>query len=535
MSPMSRPLPPEQHRVLVVEDEAMIAAELVDRLQRRGYDVVGPEDSAATAIAAVEQLRPSLVLMDIRLKGDRDGIDAANEINRRFDVPVVFLTANADRATYERAHTTARYGYVLKPFHERELFLALDLALHRHRIEQDLRANSLTFAAISDGVADAVVVADRDEMVRYLNPSAERLLGRGLFDAVSRPLRDVLGLESSEMGAARTGPERTGNCQDDEASVTSASRESIPVAWRCRALLSPRGEPAGHVHTLTDLRPQRRLEQMRRAADELFRVAFEASPVSMVLLDSDGNIVRHNPGFPALMGHPPHSPPVVGAAAAHVWPTDRAAFAQWLSAAPVPGTRVAPVEMRLRHQSGRSVQVLATVVKVPDTLDGRPIVMWQCQRIDQQKELIAEAMNRSAADVKNAVTILPFRHILLVEDESSLRQILQRMLTRFGLKVTVASNGDAALAALRSVTEIDVVLTDVIMPGMSGGELASIIEHDFPVLPLMFMTGFHDDSFVRERVTTSRCPLLYKPFSGEELERALHALASSTNSGQSSQ
>ncbi|HEY0930989.1 MAG TPA: response regulator, partial [Gemmatimonas sp.] len=413
-------------------------------------------------------------------------------------------------------------------FHERDLFLALDLALHRHRIEQDLRANSLTFAAISDGVADAVVVADKDEVVRYMNPSAERLLGMSLFDAVDSSLSDVLRLESAVPGTTPQSIDGIrGDWHDDEAYLSDRHGERIPVAWRCRALLSPRGEPAGHVHTLTDLRAQRRLEKMRRAADGLLRVAFEASPVSIALLDGEGNIVRHNPGFLTITGHAPDATAITGAADSYVWAGDRAAFTEWLASAPAPGTRTAPVEMRLRHVSGRPVQVLATVVKVPDTLDGQPIMLWQCQRIDQQKELITESMNRSAAEAKSTATLLPFRHILLVEDEPSLRQILQRMLARFGLKVTAAPDGDSALAALRATVEIDVVLTDVIMPGMSGGELAIHIERDFPVLPLMFMTGFHDDSFVRERVNSSRRPLLYKPFSGEELERALHALAAS--------
>jgi PAS domain S-box-containing protein len=511
----------------VVEDEALIAAELVDRLRRRGYDVVGPEDNAAAAIDAVEQLRPTVVLMDIRLKGDRDGIDAANEIHRRFNVPVVFLTANADRATYERAHTTAQYGYVLKPFHERDLFLALDLALHRHRIEQDLRANSLTFAAISDAVGDAVVVADRDEIVRYLNPSAERLLGWTLYDAVGQARTHVLKLNAPDSGEAHPIEGIRGDGHDDEACTTNRAGERIPVAWRCRAMVSPHGEPAGHVHTLTDLRSQRRLEKMRRAADGLLRVAFEASPAAIALLDGDGNIVRHNPGFLTIMGMAADAAPIVDAAVSYVWPSDRTAFIEWLQSAPAAGTRTAPVEMHLRHIAGRSVQVLATAVKVPDTLDGQPIVLWQLQRIEQQKELINEAMHRSAAAIKGAATLLPFRHILLVEDEPSLRQILQRMLVRFGLKVTAAPDGEQALEALRASVEIDVVLTDVIMPGMSGGELAIHIERNYPVLPLMFMTGFHDDSFVRERVNSSRRPLLYKPFSGEELERALRALAAS--------
>ena len=106
-------------------------------------------------------------------------------------IPVVFLTANADQATFERACSTAPYGYVLKPFSQHDLLMALDLARQRARIDADLRQHSLTFEAISAAVADGIVVTDGDGHVRYCNPAAEQLLDFPLNVAVGRLYADV--------------------------------------------------------------------------------------------------------------------------------------------------------------------------------------------------------------------------------------------------------------------------------------------------------------------------------------------------------
>src|SRR5262245_61749734 len=107
------------HRILIVEDERLIAEDLRDRLERQGTTVVGVAASAAAAIRAAGELVPDLVLMDIRLEGERDGIEAAAAISSNFNIPVVYLSAHSDDATIERAKATAPYGFLLKPFHER--------------------------------------------------------------------------------------------------------------------------------------------------------------------------------------------------------------------------------------------------------------------------------------------------------------------------------------------------------------------------------------------------------------------------------
>lgn len=121
--------------ILVVEDEPLIAMDIRQRLLRLGYNVTAIADSAETALEAVEQFLPDLVLMDIQLYGDRDGIDTAAEIQERFKLPVVYLTAHADSATLEQAKLTRPFGYIVKPFENHDLTTAIEIALSRHQAE----------------------------------------------------------------------------------------------------------------------------------------------------------------------------------------------------------------------------------------------------------------------------------------------------------------------------------------------------------------------------------------------------------------
>lgn len=125
--------------ILIVEDEVIVAADLENKLRRLGYAVVGAERSALTAVDTAKRERPDLVLMDIRLAGPMDGIDAAILMRRNLSVPVVFLTAHSDATTLERAGHAEAFGYILKPFHERELHTHIQMALYKHATEQRLR------------------------------------------------------------------------------------------------------------------------------------------------------------------------------------------------------------------------------------------------------------------------------------------------------------------------------------------------------------------------------------------------------------
>lgn len=126
-------------RILIVEDEAIFALDLEGRLARMGYEPVGRSSSGEGAVALALELRPDLVLMDIRLSGDMDGIAAADEIRRSTHTPVIFLTAYSEDATLNRAMLADPFGYIFKPIDDRDLKSTIELALHKHRVDEEVR------------------------------------------------------------------------------------------------------------------------------------------------------------------------------------------------------------------------------------------------------------------------------------------------------------------------------------------------------------------------------------------------------------
>ena len=182
------------YRLLIVEDEALIAEETADRLTRLGYQVLGIADTGPQAIAMAQQLQPDLVLMDIRLKGAMSGIEAAEQIYQSLQTPVIFASAHSDRETLQRAQINAQFGYIVKPFRENDLTMALRVALHRHQVEESLRSSHITHASILASINDCVVVANAQGRVGFMNLPAEELLGCAGGDCFDKPLADVVPL-----------------------------------------------------------------------------------------------------------------------------------------------------------------------------------------------------------------------------------------------------------------------------------------------------------------------------------------------------
>jgi DNA-binding NarL/FixJ family response regulator len=155
--------------VLIVEDEVIVAADLEDRLNRLGYRVVGTSDRGEQAVTLACRLRPDLILMDIRLRGPMDGVEAAAQILGRIDVPIVFLTAHADRLTWSRAKATEPFGYILKPFETRALEITIEMVLDRHRAAQELRRDK---ASLEKRVAERAAQLERLTQELHLKSTA---------------------------------------------------------------------------------------------------------------------------------------------------------------------------------------------------------------------------------------------------------------------------------------------------------------------------------------------------------------------------
>ena len=145
-----------------------------------------------------EEKRPDLVLMDIVLQGEMDGIETASQIRSRFDIPVVYLTAYSDEKILGRAKITEPYGYIIKPFTERELNINIEIALYKHKAERELKERNQWLFAVINGIGDAVIATDPEGIIKLMNPIAEALTGWKQEDALGKSLKTVFNIISEE-------------------------------------------------------------------------------------------------------------------------------------------------------------------------------------------------------------------------------------------------------------------------------------------------------------------------------------------------
>ena len=162
---------PLQRTILVVDDETMIAEDLCESLQEAGYRVLTPAHSGPDALRKVQEESPDLVLMDINLKGDMDGINTTQAIQKIDDCAVIYLTANADSQTLQRAKMTNPFGYIIKPFRERELHAMVEISLYRHAQEKQAKLRQNMFMQTLDNTPDAILVLNELNELQFMNPS----------------------------------------------------------------------------------------------------------------------------------------------------------------------------------------------------------------------------------------------------------------------------------------------------------------------------------------------------------------------------
>jgi PAS domain S-box-containing protein len=167
----------QQKKVLIVEDEGIVALSIRETLKKLGYVVTGICATGEDAIQKTGETLPDVVLMDIHLKGDMDGISATEKISGLYDIPVIYLTAYTDDETLNRAMKTRPHSYLVKPFNERELYSNIEFAIYKHRIKQKTDSDIETFEYALRTIPDAAIIVDLKGNVDYINPAAEILTG----------------------------------------------------------------------------------------------------------------------------------------------------------------------------------------------------------------------------------------------------------------------------------------------------------------------------------------------------------------------
>jgi len=253
--------------VLVVEDEGIVAMHIENILKSLGYTVSGTVSSGEEAIETAKNFRTDLVLMDIVLKGKMDGIEAADHIRNNFDIPVIFLTAYGDESTLHRAKITEPYGYLLKPFKERELHIAIEIALYKHGIEARLRSIDRFLTTILQSIGDAIITTDMTGRITFFNYLAGRLTGWDPEEAASKNLMDVFNISDEKTNkpikdpAARIIREGIGFSFIPDTILISRDGKEIPIDGSGAPLRDEKGATEGAIFIFRDISERRRAEE----------------------------------------------------------------------------------------------------------------------------------------------------------------------------------------------------------------------------------------------------------------------------------
>jgi PAS domain S-box-containing protein len=346
------------HSILVVEDEFIVCMEIEERLKAMGYRIAGSADTGAQAVELAGAQRPDLVLMDISLRGDMNGITAAEEIRRRYRLPVIFLTAYSEDSTLERAKLAEPYGYILKPFEARELKTVIEIALFRHGAEEEIRRLNRLYDVLTQVNQAVARIPDRDSLFQAIC----RL-------AVERGAVDLAWIDWLEPGTGRTKIvarfgdksellQETGGCPGDRGETKERPLQQLPGAPMVCNDSSPGACPQfsscaaarlgfrscgsfpvliqGHVYgtlrlactapgffrdqetgllrevamdisfaleKMEDAASRARAEIELRMSEEKFRSYIEHAPLGVLVADRTGRYLESNPAAAKMLGY----------------------------------------------------------------------------------------------------------------------------------------------------------------------------------------------------------------------------------------
>jgi PAS domain S-box-containing protein len=281
-------------KVLIVEDEPVVALDLQQEIEDFGCEVVGLAESADEALLAVEETRPDLAMMDIRITGSMDGIEAARLLRDTYGVPVIFLTSYSDDTTISRATREMPYGYLTKPFQTRELKAMLQVALHKAEVDAGLRTTHRRMAATVNSMTEALLMVTPDGDILFMNAAAEHLTGRTKEFATNRRLAEVVDLRDRRKRPIPILNNRGLKVTVQEFGLTliNADGAGAPVDLTVSPLADDAGGYRGFVVNL------RRAEERIRAQEDEGAIRefdpFEEASVPMLQLDATGHVMRVN-------------------------------------------------------------------------------------------------------------------------------------------------------------------------------------------------------------------------------------------------
>ncbi len=278
-------------KILIVEDEVIVSKDLESKLNKLGYDVAGSASTGKDAVAKTKIINPDIILMDIALKGSMNGIEASKTIREHHDIPIIYLTASSDELTIQKAEKGNPFGYIIKPYGEKELQTNIEIALSRYQLEKRLKESEGWLTATFDSMGDAVIAADKNGIIRKMNAQAEDLTGWKKDAAIGKKITEVFQTRDEKTGEDLTKSLLKGI--EDSASeklinteiLISRSGSTIYIDKRAAPIKTGDGNILGVVMIFRDVTEKRRLQQQIFDSEKKFRHIFEQANDAIFLME----------------------------------------------------------------------------------------------------------------------------------------------------------------------------------------------------------------------------------------------------------
>ncbi|QUD89605.1 hybrid sensor histidine kinase/response regulator [Phenylobacterium montanum] len=525
-----------QTKIMVVEDERIVALNLKQRLARMGYEVTAIATSGPKALAAIATNRPDIVLMDIHIDGDMDGIDTAAAIPPELHLPVVYLTAYSEEATLERARETQPYGYLLKPFSERELHATLKMVMERRRADGLLRDSEAQLEAlVAARTAElAAANAQLQEQIGLQRKTEAALHQAQKMEAIGQLTGGVAhhfnNLLTVVLGNLQLAKRRAANGEDVERFLVSAIAGAQRGADVVKQLLTFSRQQVLESRVID-------LAQWMPAASTLLANAFRsdiavevevASPTWPIHVDpAQLELALLNLAVNARDAMPGGGVLHISAANRSVDDEQMALHGDYVvievadtgegvdpeivqrvfepffttkELGPGAGLGLSQVQGFI-HQSGGAVDLTSVVGQ------GTTVRLYLPAAKEAVTELSGEPLAHQPVKASGRV--------LVVDDDVEVASLTGQLLEGCGYTVKLVPGAKVALDLLEAGEPVDLLFSDIIMPGgMNGVELAEAVRRRFPGLPILLATGYSDAGPL---ATAKGLQIIAKPYDADAL------------------